>query len=111
MKSPEKLKLLVKSHKDNSSLFATCTIPADLPCFDGHFPGNPIVPGVVQLNWLLDLTSELAGAKKEWKVQNLKFKKELAPGDDIIITISRHKDTWNASIKIKDTPCTEAIIS
>lgn len=37
-----------------------CAIPADHPSLAGHFPGNPIVPGVVILE-------EVACAFQEWR--------------------------------------------
>ena len=30
-------------------------VPADLACFPDHFPGFPLLPGVVQLDWALAL--------------------------------------------------------
>lgn len=37
-----------------------CCIPGDHPSLAGHFPGNPVVPGVVILDAVLD-------AAKQWR--------------------------------------------
>jgi 3-hydroxymyristoyl/3-hydroxydecanoyl-(acyl carrier protein) dehydratase len=29
-------------------------IPADHPCFEGHFPGHPVFPAVAQIDLVLD---------------------------------------------------------
>ncbi len=34
---------------NTAELKATIDIPADGPWFEGHFPGNPILPGVAEL--------------------------------------------------------------
>lgn len=33
-------------------------IPADHPCFEGHFPGHPIFPAVAQIDLLLEVLQE-----------------------------------------------------
>jgi 3-hydroxymyristoyl/3-hydroxydecanoyl-(acyl carrier protein) dehydratase len=37
-------------------------VPADHPCLPGHFPGTPVVPGVVVLDHVLD-------AVENWRQQ------------------------------------------
>lgn len=32
-------------------------VAASLPCFDGHFPGAPVLAGVVQLDWVMLLAA------------------------------------------------------
>ena len=56
-------------------------VPPDLAYFEGHFPGLPILPGVVQIDWSvklarerLDLRGVFAGA------ENLKFLSIVRPG-------------------------------
>ncbi|WP_010298455.1 AMP-dependent ligase [Candidatus Odyssella thessalonicensis] len=36
-------------------------LPADLSYLDGHFPEFPILPGVVQLHWAVELAQEIFG--------------------------------------------------
>ena len=86
------------------SITAIKNVTINEPFFNGHFPGQPIMPGVLiieamaQATGLLgfrtlseeprpDLLYVLAGIDKA------KFKKQVAPGDQLILTaeILRHK--------------------
>jgi 3-hydroxymyristoyl/3-hydroxydecanoyl-(acyl carrier protein) dehydratase len=52
--------------------------PADSRCLDGHFPGNPIVPGAVILAWL---AARLAATGRALaRVERMKFQRVLLPG-------------------------------
>ena len=58
------------------------TVPEDLPCLEGHFPGVPVVPGVAQLGWVLDAARDVLGAPPTVEViETLKFKRLLRPAD------------------------------
>ena len=37
---------------------ATLSVPATHPALPGHFPGAPVVPGVVLLDWVLQVAEE-----------------------------------------------------
>ena len=37
------------------------TLPEEHPAFDGHFPGQPVLPGVVQLDWAIRLAATCFG--------------------------------------------------
>jgi len=69
--------------------FETCrTIPANHPSLDGHFPGLPIVPGVVILD-------EVAAALAEWQkgcqllgIRAVKFVQPLKPARPFTICLA-----------------------
>lgn len=81
--------------EDFASDATRCTlrarIPEDLRYFEGHFEGDPIVPGIAQL---LPLIWE--PARRAWPdlpapraVARLKFLGALRPGHEVTVTLER----------------------
>ena len=80
-------------HVDASTAELRLTVPHDLDYFRGHFPGAPIVPGVVQIKWAIDLAARFLGAGGTFAgMDALKFQHVLLPG--ISVTLSLR---WAAS--------------
>lgn len=65
------------------------TVPADHPAFAGHFPGRPIVPGVVLLDRAIRCADTLAGTPgTNWQVANAKFLSPVGPGETLSFTLT-----------------------
>ena len=54
------------------------SIPGDHPSLDGHFPGNPIIPGVVILDKALQSMSQHRPTQR-YKVEAIKFLQPFIP--------------------------------
>jgi len=60
------------------------SVPPDLAYFSGHFPKAPVLPGVVQVEWALNLGRQLLNlAGKFAGMEVLKFQQLVRPGDEI----------------------------
>lgn len=58
-------------------------LPADHPAFAGHFPGRPILPGVVQLDWAVQLGSSCFGYRfRPARRVRVKFMRVITPRPD-----------------------------
>lgn len=75
-----KLPPVVSREEDNESVRLNLDIQEDLACFRGHFPGLPVLPGVVQLHWAVQVAREHFGLRgNPLDVQRLKFKSVVIP--------------------------------
>lgn len=62
------------------------SIPADHPSFAGHFPGNPIVPGVVLLDEALQAIGEAVGMDlSACRINAVKFLSPVKPGEAVMV--------------------------
>lgn len=76
-------------------IIATKNVAANESYFQGHFPGNPIMPGVLQVETMAQVGSIplLKSPNFEGKiaflaaVDNVKFRKNVVPGDILTIKV------------------------
>ena len=65
-------------------------ITSDLAVFNGHFPNEPIVPGVAQLYWADKLARRaFPGQRKTLEVVRLKFVNVIVPGTLLRLNLER----------------------
>lgn len=85
------------------------TVPLDLHYFGGHFAEFPLVPGVVQLQWVMDLARQVFSSLplRVIRVENLKFQQFLRPNDEVSIHLSwlPEKQKMVFTVKNSNKPC------
>ncbi len=71
------------------------TIPTDHPSLPGHFPGNPVVPGVVVLDRVLDaLEAECGQPGGAMRLPQVKFMQPLLPGQTAVVSLEGAAPNW-----------------
>lgn len=80
----------------DESIIGVKNITMNEPIFMGHFPGNPVFPGVLQIEAMAQVGGIFALSKVEdphlystyfMKINNVKFKQKVLPGDTIVFEL------------------------
>jgi len=57
------------------------TVPEQHPCFPAHFPGQPIVPGALLMQWIFSHIRSQYRDHAIIAIKSMKFLNSLQPGD------------------------------
>jgi len=70
-----------------SSIELDFAVPRDLPCFAGHFPAVPLVPGALLLDWAIAEMATRWDASAPINVKHCKFLQPVSPGDALHLRV------------------------
>lgn len=99
----------VLDKEDQQYCLALKNVTRNEPFFNGHFPGQPIMPGVLQIEALAQ-TAGLAFFLDDDKlgvlmgVDNVKWRKPVLPGDTLLM--EAHRVKFNGRIGVVDAQAT-----
>lgn len=69
-------------------------VPPDHPALPGHFPGHPIVPGVVLLDYVVEAIEATHGALPALRLPQVKFLQPLLPGEAARVELEGAAPRW-----------------
>ena len=121
---------VLEAAEDGRHLVAIKNVTANEPFFQGHFPGKPIMPGVLHveaiaqacgLMCLSATTEDATGGVKNYdtilaSVENAKFRRMIVPGDQMriettLLQRSRNMGKGKGVVTVDGKVATEATLS
>jgi len=87
---------------------ATKAFPPGTPFFSGHFPGDPLVPGVILTEALAQLSGIVAGqrgrALRLAAIKGMKFRRAVRPAEVIALSAEKSGNTgglWQFTVEAR----------
>lgn len=128
-KIPHRYPMLLIDRIIDVIIAESCTgvknVSANEPYFQGHFPGHPIMPGVLIIEAMAQTSATLVVHSLEgvscethivyfMSIESARFRKPVLPGDQLHIKVKKEKqrgDIWKfrGEAYVGDTLCAEAL--
>jgi UDP-3-O-[3-hydroxymyristoyl] N-acetylglucosamine deacetylase/3-hydroxyacyl-[acyl-carrier-protein] dehydratase len=105
---------VVEFRDEAKEIVALKNVTVNEPYFQGHFPGNPVMPGVLQLEamaqaagiLMLRLTGNSTKAAFFMSADKVKFRRPVRPGDQLVITAKQTKLRTGGKLAAATCECT-----
>ncbi len=83
------MKEYITEIKENSDggITASARVPGTSLLFSGHFPDDPIVPGIAQLGLVSEMLRQSGSARRPRQVRRIRFKRVIRPDEIMWIHI------------------------
>ena len=89
----------VDAHEPGSSVRARYRVTGEEPFLAGHFPGNPVFPGVLQLEALAQAGAIAVLADPRYAdrlplfggVEGVRFRRLVQPGDELVLDVEMER--------------------
>jgi 3-hydroxymyristoyl/3-hydroxydecanoyl-(acyl carrier protein) dehydratase len=89
-RSPHLHPEVLDERSDGSSLEQEWRVPAQLDCWPGHFPQQSILPGVLQIDWVMRAIEAWTGRSPRLvRIEALKFKQLVLPEERLTLRLER----------------------
>ena len=108
----------------NESCTGIKNVSANEPAFQGHFPGHPIMPGVLIIEAMAQTSATLVVSSMEgvtsdthivyfMTIESARFRRPVVPGDQLHIKVKKDRQRGNVwrfrgEAYVGDTLCAEA---
>ena len=98
-------------HASDQQFVLDLYVNQDMHWLEGHFPGQPVVAGVVQTHWAAEFTRQLFNTGDECvRIDNLKFQQVILPGQHLQLALEYSETADRCAITFRYC-CDERIFS
>ncbi|WP_086933108.1 hypothetical protein [Agarilytica rhodophyticola] len=85
----------------------TIDVNQNVRWFEGHFPGQPVLAGVVQTHWAAELGKFIFSIEEDFqRIDNLKFQNVIMPPLTIVLKLEFLSEKNALKFKFYDDDCT-----
>jgi UDP-3-O-[3-hydroxymyristoyl] N-acetylglucosamine deacetylase/3-hydroxyacyl-[acyl-carrier-protein] dehydratase len=104
---------VLEFREEGREIVALKNVTANEPYFQGHFPGNPVMPGVLQLEamaqaagiLMLRLTGKNTKVAFLMSADKVKFRRPVRPGDQLVITAKLTRSRASGKLAAASAEC------